>query len=277
MAQKSDKHVVLIGHGNMGRAMLSGWLETNTGMTFTVVDPALSDQDKLNLQHKGVMPRLDLQDLDITPDIAVLAVKPQMMEKIGTDLSQHLIPGRSCVLSIAAGCTISGFESLFGENMAVIRAMPNTPAAIGAGVVIATANQNVLPEHKVMTEKLLKPLGFFDWLEKEMDIDAVTAISGSGPAYVFYFLEALSEAGQALGLQKDLSKKLALETVKGAAELAIHEQETEFSSLRKNVTSPGGTTEAALNVLTQKDILKDLVLDTAKAAKKRSEELSGQS
>jgi pyrroline-5-carboxylate reductase len=191
-----------------------------------------------------------------------------------------VLPGlKSCiakqtvVLSIAAGKTIEYFQRHLGADTAIVRSIPNTPAAIGRGITVASANPNVTAQQKELCDALLQAAGMVAWSDDEAVIDPVTAVSGSGPAYVFLLAECLEEAGVAAGLDKDLARMLARETVSGAGEL-LRQSELPASELRKNVTSPGGTTAAALEILMGEGGFEDLLTRAVKAAAERSRELS---
>ncbi|MFT4716121.1 MAG: pyrroline-5-carboxylate reductase [Paracoccaceae bacterium] len=240
----NDQGLVLLGCGKMGSAMLAGWRDAGLRLeNTTVLDPYPSDwvqglvADGLNLNT----------DLPEAPAICILAVKPQMMGEALPSL-QKLGGGETIFLSIAAGTSIATFEAAFGKDTPVIRAMPNTPAAIGHGISALFGNSQVDEASMALAETLLKAVGQTVRLENEAQMDAVTAVSGSGPAYVFHLIETLAAAGQAQGLPADLAMKLAVTTVAGAGDLAEQADE-DATQLRVNVTSPAGTTAAALEVL----------------------------
>ena len=202
---------------------------------------------------------------DMVAGVLFLAVKPQAMDAVLPPL-KTLVGPKTVVVSVAAGKTLAYLERHLGQA-AMVRAMPNTPAMIGRGVTGAYANAGVDAEQKAQVEALLKVSGPVEWVTGEGDIDAVTALSGSGPAYVFYLVECMAEAGRKLGLPADLAMKLARETVSGAGEL-LHQSPDDASRLRQNVTSPGGTTAAALSVLMAEDGMQPL-FDAALAAARR--------
>jgi pyrroline-5-carboxylate reductase len=206
------------------------------------------------------------------PEVIVLAVKPQSMDEATAPLVRLARPG-SVVLSIAAGKTIAGFEARFGASAAIVRAMPNTPAAVGRGITVACANRNVAAPLRARCNDLLAAVGAVAWVEDEALLDPVTAVSGSGPAYVFLLIECLAEAGVAAGLAPELAAQLARATVCGAGELAYRSADP-AATLRKNVTSPGGTTQAALEVLMAPDGLQALMTKAVAAANRRSRELA---
>lgn len=250
--------------------MLRGWLKFLPQNTYTVIDPNLKTPpaDGVNLYPSLKHAAKHIQNANIF----VLAVKPQMMMGVCNELANDL-PDNALVISIAAGFKIGSFEDYLGAEQPVIRAMPNTPASIGKGITVAVANMNTSPEHHSIASDLLKTTGKFEWIEEEEMMDAVTALSGSGPAYVFHLIEMLARAGAAHGLPENLAKTLARQTVIGAAALAEAEPDISPETLRENVTSPGGTTASGLRVLM--DGRAQYVLnETLAAAKHRSEELS---
>jgi pyrroline-5-carboxylate reductase len=236
--------LVLLGCGKMGSAMLAGWIDAGLNLTSTfVLDPYPSDWVK-GLVGKGLNLNGKLPD---NPAMCILAVKPQMMGEALPSL-QALGGGATIFLSIAAGTSIATFETVFGTNSPIIRAMPNTPAAVGHGISALFGNAFVDEPAMQLAETLLAAVGQTVRLENEGQMDAVTAVSGSGPAYVFHLIETLAAAGEAEGLPADLAMKLALTTVAGAGDLAEKADE-DAAQLRANVTSPAGTTAAALEVL----------------------------
>jgi pyrroline-5-carboxylate reductase len=208
----------------------------------------------------------------VTARIVVVAVKPQAMADILPGLKPLVGPG-TVVMSIAAGKTIGTFAAAF-PGAAVVRAMPNTPAQVGRGMTGAVANPAATAADRELVTALLAAVGDVAWLDDESQIDVVTAISGSGPAYVFHFVECLAAAAEAMGLAPDLAARFARGTVEGAGEL-LHQSDLSPTELRKNVTSPGGTTAAALAVLMADGALAALLTEAAVAARRRSEELSG--
>lgn len=259
--------LVLLGCGKMGSAMLAGWLEGGLpASSVWVLDPNPSEW----LQSTGVHINVDLP---ATPALVLVAVKPQMMGAALPKL-QALGNGDTLFVSVAAGTSIASFEEILGSQTPIIRAMPNTPAAIGQGITAMVGNAHATAEDLNRAEGLLKAIGQTVRLEAEAQIDAVTGVSGSGPAYVFHLIETLAAAGEAQGLSADLSMKLAKATVAGAGALASVADESP-SQLRINVTSPNGTTQAALEVLMQEDTgFPDLLGRAVAAATNRSKELS---
>ena len=263
--------LVLVGAGKMGGAMLSGWLASGLDAKAVIaIDPAPPTDSVEMLAKAGIVPRADVPA--VTARVVIVAVKPQMMAAVLAGLKPLVGPG-TVVISIAAGKSIASFEAALGE-VAVVRAMPNTPAQVGRGITAAVANRHATADDRALVTALLEAVGEAAWLDDEALIDAVTAISGSGPAYVFHFVECLTEAAERLGLPPGLAARFARATVEGAGEL-LHRSDLSPAELRRNVTSPGGTTAAALAVLSAEDGLVQLIVKAAAAAKRRSEELSG--
>ena len=268
-AQLNDRGLLLLGCGKMGSAMLEGWLKGGLSASAVhVLDPKPSDwlqalvRDGLHLN--GPVPT--------APAIAVVAVKPQMMGEALPAVTA-LGNGDTVILSIAAGTPIAAFEAAFGDRTPVIRSMPNTPAAIGQGITALAGNAHVTDAQMAMAEGLLAAIGQTVRLEGEGQIDAVTGVSGSGPAYVFHLIETLAAAGEAEGLPAEMAMKLAKATVAGAGQLALGAAEAP-DQLRRNVTSPNGTTQAGLEVLMdEKQGLGPLIRATVRAATARSVEL----
>lgn len=264
--------VVLVGAGNMGGAMLSGWLKSGVpGSSVTVIDPGPSEAMLKQIADAGARYTSQAPD-GLKADILFLALKPQVMEAVLPGL-KSLVGPQTVVVSVAAGKTLAFMEEHLGAA-AMVRAMPNTPAMIGRGVTGAFANPAVSAGQRDMVHRLLKVSGPVEWLDSEEQIDAVTAVSGSGPAYVFYLVECMAEAGRKAGLQADLAMRLARETVAGAGEL-LHQSPDAAEKLRQNVTSPGGTTAAALSVLMAEDGMQPLFDKAIEAARKRAGELAG--
>jgi len=273
MAFALDGPVVLAGAGKMGAALLAGWVSRGLRPGDVIVqDPHPSeDAAELARQHGiSIVPLIDA--LPVPPSVIVAAVKPQAMDAVFPPLAKHAGPN-TVVMSIAAGRSLSSFEHHLPQRTAVVRAMPNTPAAIGRGITGAVGNAHVSADQKRLCQDLLSAVGDVVWLDDEALIDAVTAVSGSGPAYVFLLTETLARAGEAAGLDPATSMQLARATVSGAGEL-LRRSESDPSALRQNVTSPGGTTAAALSVLMrEKDGLQELMTAAVLAAQKRGREL----
>jgi pyrroline-5-carboxylate reductase len=270
MASQSTGAIVLVGAGNMGGAMLAGWLDSGIpGGLITVLDPSPSAEMAQRIADAGAR-HATAPPEGLVPEVVFLAVKPQVMETVLPPL-KALVSVGTVVVSVAAGKTLAFLEKHLGEA-AMVRAMPNTPAMIGRGVTGAYANKRVDDAQRAQVDALLKVSGPVEWVASERDIDAVTAVSGSGPAYVFYLVECMAEAGRKAGLPADLAMRLARETVSGAGEL-LHRSSEPASKLRQNVTSPGGTTAAALSVLMADDGMQPLFDEAIAAARKRAEEL----
>jgi pyrroline-5-carboxylate reductase len=264
--------LLLVGCGKMGGAMLAGWLDRKVTEQVVVIEPATGGGAAFQ-GRPGVTIVSDLATAgSIRPDVVVFATKPQVMDAAVPGYRRLAGPG-TLFLSIAAGKTLGFFEQHLGP-VAVIRAMPNTPAQIGRGITVACPNGKVDAQQRALAETLLAAVGEVGWVDEEALIDAVTAVSGSGPAYVFLLAECLAEAGEAAGLPKELAIRLARATVSGAGEL-LHQSTDSAATLRQNVTSPGGTTLAALNVLMADDGLRPLMIKAVAAAARRSRELAG--
>jgi pyrroline-5-carboxylate reductase len=262
----SSGPIVLVGAGNMGGAMLSGWLKNGVpGASVVVVDPGPSAQMMATINEAGAR-HVTALPAELKAGVLFLAVKPQVMDAVLPSV-KSAVGDDTVVVSVAAGKTLGFLESHLGEA-AMVRAMPNTPAMVGRGVTGAFANARVGQNQRDQVHALLRVSGPVEWVPSESDIDAVTALSGSGPAYVFYLVECMAEAGRKLGL------RLARETVAGAGEL-LHQSPDDASKLRQNVTSPGGTTAAALSVLMADDAMQPLFDKALSAARKRAEELAG--
>lgn len=270
MATQSTGAIVLVGAGNMGGAMLAGWLDSGIpGSLITVLDPSPSAEMVQRIADAGAR-HSTVPPEGLVPEVVFLAVKPQVMETVLPPM-KAIVSAETVVVSVAAGKTLAFLETHLGEA-AMVRAMPNTPAMIGRGVTGAYANVRVDDAQRAQVDALLKVSGPVEWVSSERDIDAVTAVSGSGPAYVFYLVECMAEAGRKAGLPADLAMRLARETVSGAGEL-LHRSPEPASKLRQNVTSPGGTTAAALSVLMADDGMQPLFDEAIAAARKRAEEL----
>ena len=259
--------IALAGAGKMGGAMLTGWLGGGLDAKRVVVIEPQPSAEIAGLAGKGI--RLNPKDAGVVETL-VIAVKPQSFREAGAALKSHVAPA-TLVVSIMAGTTIKSLQEVCGG--AVVRAMPNTPAAIGRGITVAVAAQNVSATQRATADALLRATGSVEWVEDEGLMDAVTAVSGSGPAYIFLLAEELARAGVAAGLPEELATKLARETVAGSGEL-LRRSDLSSATLRQNVTSPGGTTAAALEVLMGKDGLELLMVRAIAAATARSKELA---
>ena len=265
--------LVLVGAGKMGGAMLEGWLSVGLDpAAVAVVDPAPSPEIEALAQGRGL--RLNPPPETIAPPAAVvLAVKPQTLDAAAPALARLVGPA-TLLVSIVAGKTIANLRARIPGARAIVRAMPNLPASVRRGATGAAASPEVGDVQRAMAHALLAAVGTVEWLDGEDLIDAVTALSGSGPAYVFHLVECLAEAGAAAGLPPELAARLARAMVIGAGEL-LAQSALPASQLRENVTSPGGTTAAAIEVLMGADGLEPLMRKAVAAAKRRAQELAG--
>jgi pyrroline-5-carboxylate reductase len=262
--------IVLAGAGKMGGAMLSGWLARGLDASrVAVIEPYPSDEIEA-LSAKGMRLNPAPQDVGAVAAL-VVAVKPQMFREAGPPLRCFAGSSPTLVVSIMAGMTIASITEVCGGS--VVRAMPNTPAAIGRGITVAVADKNVSAAQRAIADALLRATGSVEWVSDETLMDAVTAVSGSGPAYVFLLAEELARAGVEAGLPPELAAKLARETVAGSGEL-LHRSELDAAALRRNVSSPGGTTAAALEVLMGEGGMQSLLTRAVAAATRRSRELA---
>jgi pyrroline-5-carboxylate reductase len=261
----------VIGFGNMGQALVRGWLARGyEAGAIQVVDPVAAARENAAALGVSAAERIGAVP-GRKPEVVVLAVKPNQVAGV---LGQcRAVAGEAVFLSIAAGKTIAQLAAGLGARAPIVRAMPNTPAAIGKGMTVLVSNANVAPAQRDICGALLQAVGAIAWLDDERDMDAVTAVSGSGPAYVFLLIECLERAAVEAGLSSELGRRLALATVAGAGAYAEAAGEPP-SELRRRVTSPGGTTQAALAVLGSENGLAELVSRAVQAAAKRSRELS---
>ena len=266
MDDVASKGLVLLGCGKMGSAMLQGWIDSGLPpASVWVIDPNPSDW----LRATGVHINADLPE---TPAIVLIAVKPQMMGDALPAIAA-MGNGETLFVSVAAGTPISSFEQALGSESPIIRAMPNTPAAVGRGITAIIGNAHAGAAHLDLAEQLLSAVGQVVRLDSEEQMDAVTGVSGSGPAYLFHMIECLARAGEAQGLAPELAMQLAKATVAGAGALAEAAEETP-AQLRVNVTSPNGTTQAGLEVLMNENAgLPPLMEKTVAAAADRSRDL----
>ena len=263
--------LVLVGAGKMGSALIEGWLRLGLdARTLAVIEPQPAPQISA-LAGRGVRLNPDGRALANAAAV-VIAVKPQVASEALAILAP-MLAATTLVVSIMAGRTLQFLSAALPRHCALVRAMPNTPAAIGRGITVAVA-QHASPAQRQLAHRLLCATGAVEWIEDESLMDAVTAVSGSGPAYVFLLAQALAQAGVAAGLPPPLAEKLARETVAGAGEL-LHRSPLPAATLRENVTSPGGTTAAALAVLTGQHGLGELMQEAIAAATRRSRELGG--
>ena len=259
----------------MGGALLAGWRERGVAASrIRVVEPASALGEDVSRRHGiAVAAAPDELPADFAPGVVVFAVKPQGLDEIAPDYRRFAEKG-AVALSIVAGKTIATFARHLGEGAAIVRTMPNTPAAVRRGITVACPNARVTAAQREACQGLLEAVGEVAWIGDEALLDPVTAVSGSGPAYVFLLIECLAEAGVGAGLPRDLAGRLARQTVIGSGELARQSDEP-AGRLRENVTSPGGTTAAALEVLMGEDGLAELMKRAVAAATRRSRELAG--
>jgi pyrroline-5-carboxylate reductase len=259
--------ILLVGCGKMGGALLAGWRERKIASHYIVVEPAPVAPAPDVTVHRDP----SALAATLAPAAIVFAVKPQSLDAVAPPYRRFA--GRVPFLSIAAGKTLAYFARHLGAEAGVVRAMPNTPAAIGRGIAVACAGPTIDAPARALCDRLLAAVGEVAWVEDEALLDAVTAVSGSGPAYVFLLIETLAAAGVAAGLPERLALQLARATVAGSGELARQSPDS-AAALREAVTSPGGTTRAALDVLMGANGLAPLMRDAVAAATRRSRELA---
>ena len=269
----TQKSIILVGCGNMGRAMLEGWIASDCikPENIHVVEPAGQLREKASGYKVRTYDSPDSLPESLKPTLLIMALKPQIMFNVAPDY-QRFVDGGAAIMSIAAGVSTQKFEDAYGGKTPVVRVMPNTPAAVAKGMLVIYANTYVTKTQMELVTDLMRANGAATTINDETLMDAVTAVSGSGPAYIFHMIEALIDAGAAAGLPPETAKLLAEQTVYGAACYA-RESGVDAGTLREQVTSPNGTTAAALAVLMKDDALKNLMRDAVAAAKKRSEEL----
>ena len=266
-----EQRILLVGAGKMGMAMLNGWRSAGfTSDRFMVKEP--NPSEALIVDIAAINPS-DETLHESPPDIVVLAVKPQFAKDVLPSLVPVLSPN-TLVVSLLAGLSISDLSDLLAAHPAIVRTMPNTPAALGLGMTALIASKGVSEQQTEDATHLMQAVGETVWLNDEKQMDAVTAISGSGPAYVFHMAEALTGAGVSLGLAEPLAAKLAIQTIIGASGMMAQDG-AEPAQLRRDVTSPAGTTEAALDILMAEQVgLGSLMRQTTQAAAQRSRDLS---
>jgi pyrroline-5-carboxylate reductase len=268
-----EGRLVLVGAGKMGGAMLQGWLKQGVdARKISILDPAPAPEMKARVEEAGIQLNPSVAALRDT-EVIVIAVKPQNADEAMPAVAPLKVQ-RPLILSIVAGKKIAFFEEHFGAEAAVVRTMPNTPAAIARGITATVSNAHVSEGQRALAAALLSAVGEVVEVSDERQLDAVTALSGSGPAYVFYLTECLTEAGKKLGLPEELATRLARATVAGAGEL-MRQSGLPAAMLRQNVTSPKGTTHAALQVLMAENGMMKLFAEAMAAAEKRSRELAG--
>jgi pyrroline-5-carboxylate reductase len=265
--------LLLVGAGKMGGALIEGLIARGLEPgRVRVQDPGPPAEVAALLASHGIEAVPVIDALAEPPGVILVAVKPQLMDKVFPPVARLAGP-ETVTISIAAGRTIKSFETHLGPGAAVVRAMPNTPAAIGRGITVCAANAHVTAEARALCAALLSAVGEVAWVRDEALMDAVTAVSGSGPAYVFLLAECLEKAAVVAGLDPALARQLARATVSGAGEL-LHRSDADAAVLRQNVTSPGGTTAAALAVLMGEGGLEPLLTKAVLAGEGRSRELA---
>jgi pyrroline-5-carboxylate reductase len=280
---KPGDKLLLVGAGKMGTALLKGWLDAGLASDQLIVLEPYPSQYLLSLQadHNFQIVSTAEAVLPLQPRIIVLAVKPQLAGEVLPNIKPLIASNdgsskadRCCVLSLMAGLDLSRIESFCGRPADYVRTMPNTPASIECGITALYAADMITADNRTLSDALMGTVGKTIWVDKEELMDAVTAVSGSGPAYIFYMVEAMAAAGVRLGLEPDTAMELARETVIGVGAMLSQFDET-ASRLRENVTSPNGTTAAALDVLMRdQGGLRDIMLETQRAAAARSKELA---
>ena len=264
--------IAFIGGGNMARSLIGGLIASGISAShITVAEPDAARRDELAAQF-GVRVGADNSQVASTAQALVLAVKPQQMQAVCAEIAPTVQASKPLIISIAAGLRLDALEGWLGEGLALVRCMPNTPALVQAGATALFANAHASPAQKELAEKTLRTAGIALWLEDEAQMDAVTALSGSGPAYFFLVMEAMQRAGEELGLNTETARQLTLQTALGAAKMALQSSD-EPAALRRQVTSPGGTTERALQTLEAGGI-RDLIGRALEAARDRSRELA---
>lgn len=272
---KNDTTIAFIGGGNMARSILGGLLaEGGAPERLWVADPAPDQLARLREAHPGLHTTGENAEAASAADVVVLAVKPQVMREVAVALAAPLQARRPLVVSIAAGIRSRDLDRWLGGGLPIVRCMPNTPALVRSGASALYANSATSPKQRQLAERIMRAVGLTLWLEDEALLDAVTAVSGSGPAYFFLVMEIMEQAGVELGLPREAARLLTLETAFGAAKLALESRE-DAATLRARVTSKGGTTEAALEVL-EAGGLQGLFSRALAAAARRSGELAEQ-
>ncbi len=269
----NDLRIGIIGAGNMAQALISGLVKQGFTDGLTATDPSAEARNTVSA-HYGIKTSADNHSAVSDADAIILAIKPQIMDTALASINET-IDERQLVISIAAGITCRQISDGLNPQQPIIRAMPNTPALIGSGITGMVANQHVSDSQRQLAKRIMQSTGEALWLPQEAQIDAVTAVSGSGPAYFFLMIEAMAKAGEAIGLEPETAARLALVTGAGACEMALHSEHPP-SELRRRVTSPGGTTAAALDAF-EKGGFQQLVKTAIAAANQRGVELAGQS
>ncbi len=268
----TDQRLGLIGGGNMARSLVGGLIKSGIAPESMIVSDPDDSIRRALAEDFSIQTCADNTDAARVADILVLAVKPQVMRCAVEDIAESLLQRQPLVVSIAAGIPIASIESWAGSPLALIRVMPNTPALTGNGASGMYANHRVSKSQRVQAQKIMEAIGIAVWVDEESLIDTVTAVSGSGPAYFFYLMDAMVKAAQEGGLNPDASRQLTLQTALGAAQLALASGES-LTELRRRVTSPGGTTQAAVEML-DKNGCEEILIRAVHAARERSVELA---
>ncbi len=268
----ADSTLTFIGGGNMAGSLIGGLIADGWSPgRIQVADPDPARISQLTERFSVITTR-DNSEAIASADAVVLAVKPQILHEVAVQIAPAIRQYQPVVISIAAGIRETALRDWLGEGTAIVRCMPNTPAVVQSGATALYANARVSEEQRSLAESVLRAVGLALWVDDEAQMDAVTALSGSGPAYFFLFMEALQAAGTELGLPADTARLLTLQTAFGAAKMALESRE-DAASLRRQVTSPGGTTERAIEVFTQ-EALPAMILKALQAAAGRSRELA---
>lgn len=264
--------IAFIGAGNMASAMIGGLIQSGIAAgQLSAADPYPASLEQVQ-QRFGIDTSADNNAVIANADVVILAVKPQQLKQVCADIRDALIRNKPLIISIAAGIRCDALEQWLSPSLAIVRCMPNTPALIGKAASGLYANTNVSAGQQQLASQLLSAIGTVDWVNAENLLDAVTAVSGSGPAYFFLVMEAMIEAGVALGLTPEAARNLTLQTALGAASMAL-DSDVDVAELRRRVTSPGGTTQAAVNSFEQGNI-RQLFHDALLAADLRSKSLA---
>ncbi len=264
--------ITFIGAGNMATSIIGGLVESGHPATrLRAADPSAESLERLRTVAP-VKTFIANAEAAADADVVILAVKPQMMSEALASIAGAVAESGALVISIAAGTTIASMQARLGEAAAIVRCMPNTPALLGCGASALYANPQVGEQQRGYAEQILTAVGLVRWVSREQDLDAVTGLSGSGPAYFFLFMEAMIEAGAELGLDRDTATALAQQTALGAARMAL-ESDVDLPELRRRVTSPGGTTERAIAQF-ETDGLRDIILRAMRAASERAAEMA---
>jgi pyrroline-5-carboxylate reductase len=263
-----------IGAGNMATSLVGGLIADGFNAGKIIMSDVDGEKLEMLAERFGVQTTVNNEKVAEDADIVVLAIKPQSMRTVCEQIAPKVQAGKPLVISVAAGINTATLEQWLGQGLPVVRTMPNTPALVGTGATALFATKSVSAEQGNQAESIMRAVGLTVWVEDESRIDAVTALSGSGPAYFFYVMEAMQDAAEALGLSAETARLLTLQTALGAAKLAMESDEN-LNALRHRVTSPGGTTEQAIKVLDEHQ-LANLFKEAMQAAKTRSEALSAE-